>query len=74
MFEIKTGVADVVVTHVEISRERGGLEGFPLYIALKLPAMQAFKVSVGLVADVILGINQPSDAIIKVLIGRSQLS
>ena len=73
MLEAEAGIADIIVTEIEVSRECSGLEWFPLHIALKLPAMQTLKISVGLIADIIPSIDPPPDAVVKVFVGRCQL-
>ena len=73
MLQAEAGVADVIVTKVEVGRECSGLEWLPLYITLKLPAMQTLKVSVGKIADIILGIKPPPDAVVEVLVSWCQL-
>ena len=66
MLEIKAGITDINITQIEVGRECCGMEGFPLHIALKLPAMQALYVAICLIADIILRINPSSNAVVEI--------
>ena len=53
----------LIIPQIEIGREGSAFEGFPLHIAFQLPASKFLNVVIGLIAHIVLSINQSPDAI-----------